>query len=322
VFALDGRGQRVAEVPVTGDTAASFDIGAAYSTVWYEAVFADAAPEGEGDRILDACGGYCDRVLEALPGCYPDKRACLDDCGYFTAVTLGGYCDCDADLDGFFACDEASDAETRVCGRLSQSIPPSYDCFDAYMAAYRCASGVPPCEALSRRLIDDFEDGDATAGRLGFGDWMLYTGDGSTTTDPFAPEAHGANGSLLSGRVRGNVDGVALLMLYHAGSPVDLSAAEGIAFSARGTGLLRVSVGTEAMETAENWDLHGMDVELGRYWRRYIIRFDDPRFGQGHGLFVPQPFTPESVTRLDFMVNTTEAFDFSIDDVEVLEGAQ
>ena len=65
-----------------------------------------------------------------------------------------------------------------------------------------------------------------------------------------------------------------------------------------------------------------MDFELGRYWRRYIVRFDDPLFGQGLGRFVPQPFTPESVTRLEFRVNTTGAFDFSIDDIEVLEAAQ
>ncbi len=109
---------------------------------------------GDGDRVLDACGGYCDRVLETLPACYSDERECLDDCAFWTAVTLGGYCGCDEAVDGLFACDQSSDPASRVCGRLTQGIPPSYDCIDAYTGASVCGANVPPCLDYTVQLIE------------------------------------------------------------------------------------------------------------------------------------------------------------------------
>jgi hypothetical protein len=104
------------------------------------------------------------------------------------------------------------------------------------------------------------------------------------------------------------------------GDPLDLSEADGFSFSAKGTGILRFNVGTAAMLAAEDWDLHGMDVPLTNRWRRYVVRFDDPRFGQSWT--TSAPFTPSEVAQLEFKVQWEGPFDFSVDNLEILSSAE
>jgi hypothetical protein len=275
---------------------------------------------GEGYRILTACGAYCARVLETLPSCYETPRDCLDDCGIWTSTTLGAQCDCSAQVDNLFSCDEASAPETRVCGRLSQGIPPSLDCIDSFLSAFECENNVAPCIEYSIALIDDFEDGDTQSGRIGFGSWSVNKDEMSTVApDAFTPKAHGANGSLFGAHLQGDVVSYAGLVLETESATSDLSDAVGIAFSAKGDRPIRFNVGTEDMSAVSNWDYHGMDIPLTHAWRRYTVRFDDPNFTQ-IGWDLEMAFDPAEVIDLSFRAIGEGPFEFYLDDIVLLVG--
>ena len=320
VFALDGRGQRMASVPVSGTGTASFTIGAGVTTLWYEVVLGSLVAKGEGNHILDSCSAYCASVTTSLPTCYAGTNDCLEDCARWTGDILGSRCDCTSELDALFACTKTQ--SQPVCGRLWQGVPPSDGCLPAYVQAFKCAGKVAPCAAnLAEDLVDDFEDGDLQARSPLFTSW---SGDSDSTTTvtphPFVTSAHGANGSAQAIHLTSTVpqNGWACATLLAANwMGVDLSKYVGLAFSARGVGKMRVSVGTHDLDAVQNYDSYGKNFLLTPTWHRYVVRFDDPTFSQtGNG--APAVFASDQVSRIQFGSAVVGLLDFWIDDVVLL----
>jgi hypothetical protein len=322
VYALDGRGQRIASVPVTGTSTANFAIGGSVPTLWYEVVLGAAAAKGEGNHTLDACAAYCASVASGLPNCYPSTNDCLEDCATFTGDALGGHCDCAAEVDAVFACEKTNTA--RICGRLSQGVPPSNPCLSAFLQAFKCSGKVAPCTAsTTEELVDDFEDGDLRGSHPAFAFWTL-SADASTpvTPNPLATSAHGANGSGQALHVSATLNGGSgyANVLLSSAQPggVDLSGYAGIAFSARGVGWLRASLGTADLDAAGNYNAFGKDILLTPTWRRQVIRFDDSDFTQGWSA-ATATFNPKQVTRLQLGGTRPGLFDFWVDDVVLVK---
>ena len=321
VYALDGRGQRIAKVPVTGTTAATFAIGGTVPTLWYEVVLGAAVAKGEGNKLLDACGAYCAQVTTNLPTCYASTNDCLEDCATWTGDTLGNRCDCTAEVDALFACERTN--TTRVCGRLSQGVPPSNACLPAFVQAWKCGGNIAPCTPnLTEELADDFEDGDLRSSHAAFSSWKMEPSAGTTVTpSPLATSAHGANGSARAAHLTTTLSatGYMNLSLPTAQSTgADLSKYAGIAFSARGLGKLRVTVGTADLDAAANYDAYGKTLELTSNWRRYVIRFDSPDFAQD-GWGAKAPFSSSKISRLNFGSYGAGLLDFWVDDVVLLK---
>jgi hypothetical protein len=322
VYALDGRGQRIARVPVTGTSTASFAIGGSVPTLWYEIGLGAAAAKGEGDHILDACTAYCTSVTTSLPTCYASLDACLEDCATWTGDMLGSRCDCAAEVDAVFTCEQTNTA--HVCGRLAQGVPPSNACLPAFLQAFACSGKVAPCSAsLVEELVDDFEDGDLRAGQAAFGYWTTNS-DASTaiTPTPFLTSAHGALGSARAAHVSANVASTDSWLNLNLGAApsagVDLSKHIGIAFSARGVGKVRVTLPTTDLDAAANYDGHGKTLLLTPTWRRYVLRFDDIDFAQG-GWGTAAPFSSTKVSRIQFGNWSQGLFDLWVDDVVLLK---
>jgi hypothetical protein len=323
VYALDGRGQRIARVPVSGTTTAAFQTGGSLPTVWYEVVLGGAAAKGEGDHVLDACATYCTQATAALPACYPSATACLQDCAAWAAEALGSSrCDCTAEVDAFFACDKAS--TERICGRLSQGVPPSNACLSAYLDAFKCAGRIAPCtKGLVEELVDDFEDGDVRAAHSGFSSWSITAAAaGTVTPNPFAPAVHGAIGSGYAAHLRGvwsaGANWATLTVGTARSAGIDLSGYVGVAFSAKGTGTLRVVFGTTDMDAAGNSDRYGRVYDLASPWRRYLLRFDDPDFAQA-GWGGKATFSPSQVSGIHFTSGAAGTAELWIDDVVLLK---
>jgi len=190
--------------------------------------------------------------------------------------------------------------------------------------AIDCAGKQSPCAAaLSEELVDDFEDGDARPVHPRFEAWPVYADAASTISPaPFATAAHGANGSGRAIHVSGTVadKGYLSVAAMAAGGSTDLSAYAGIAFSARGVGLVRDNVGTTDIDVAGNYDDCGRSIFLTPTWRRYVIRFDDPDFAQGNW-GIRTAFAPSKVGRLVFANVQYGPLDFWVDDVVLLEPA-
>jgi hypothetical protein len=323
VYALDGRGQRIAQIPVTGTSTAAFSIGGSVPTLWYEVVLGAAAAKGEGNKLLDACAAYCTAVTTSLPTCYPSQLVCLADCGRWAGDVLGNRCDCSAEVDALFACEKSN--TTRICGRLSQGVPPSNACLPAFMQAFKCGGKVAPCTAsLTEALVDDFEDGDLLPARSGFGAWNTDSDAGTALTpSPFASSAHGANGSARAAHLSAapSASGYFHLNLPVAASAgLDLSGYAGIALSLKGQGRLRVGLPTVDMEAAGNYDAHGRTILLSPEWRRHVIRFDDVDFHQ-EGWGAKAPFSQNKVSALRFGNSEPAPLDFWVDDVVLLKAS-
>ena len=323
VYALDGRGQRIAQVPVTGTSAAAFDIGGSVPTLWYEVVLGAAAAKGEGNKLLDACGAYCTAVTTSLPTCYASQLDCLEDCARWASDSLGNRCDCTAEVEALFACEKRN--TTRICGRLSQGVPPSNACLPAYMQAFKCGGKVAPCTAsLTEEPVDDFEDGDLRATHSGFNAWFMGSDTATTPTpSPFVLSPHGANGSAWAAHLSATVPDTGYLSLglsAAASAGLDLSGYVGIALSLKGNGRLRVTLNTAEMEAASNWDAHGRTILLSPTWRRHVIRFDDVDFGQV-GWGAKAPFSPSQVKYINFGNSEPGPLDFWVDDIVLLKAS-
>ncbi len=320
VYALDGRGQRIARVPITGTNTAAFNIGGSVPTLWYEVVLGAAVAKGEGNKLLDACGAYCTTVTTSLPTCYASQLDCLADCARWTGDVLGNRCDCSAEVDALFACEKSN--TTRICGRLSQGVPPSNACLPAFMQAFKCGGKVAPCAAsLTEELVDDFEDGDLRAAHSGFATWYSFSDTGTALTpSPFLTSAHGANGSARAAHLSATVGASGFFFLdlsVAASAGLDLSGHIGIALSLKGKGRLRIGVRTVDMDAASNHDAHGRTIQLSPEWRRYVLRFDDMDFGQ-EGWGAKAPFSQNKVSGLRFTNVEPGARDFWVDDVVLL----
>jgi hypothetical protein len=322
VYALDGRGQRLAQVPVTGTGTASLHIGGGVPTLWYEVVLGTMAAPGEGNHGLDACAGYCAVALAEPPACYAGANDCLADCAAWRSELLGSRCDCAAEVDAVFACDKANGG--RVCGRLSQGVPPSEACLGAYEQAFRCAGKVAPCTGVLTEIpIDDFEDGDTRASHPGFGSWYVNADSATTyTPTPFAISAHGALGSgraahLAASLAYADSSFVMLALGAAQATGIDLTGYVGIGFSARGVGRLRASLGTTDMDAVSDWDRPGKVYDLTPTWRRYTLRFDDPDFRQA-GWGAKMAFARDKVSTLQFSQGQNGTFDVWLDDVVLL----
>jgi hypothetical protein len=317
VFALDSRGQRIVALAVTGDTAASFEIGggAGYPTLWYEVVLGADAAAGELSALLDQCAAYCAANETALAGCYPTATACLEDCANWSAQVRATPCDCGARADALLACAAGAPPETWVCGRLAEGIPPSQGCTDAYTDAFRCAANRSPCTDWAFELIDDFEDGDEETAGSAWGDWYAQMDEASTVTATL-PDAHGAVGSFYAAHVSGEI--AEWLNIRTTSAPEDLSDAVGIAFAAKGQGELRAALALEDMMAAENYDAHGVNFQLTSWWSHHTVRFDDPDFTQ-EGWGETAPFDPTQVHSLLFTPRISGPVELWIDDVVLLK---
>ena len=101
-------------------------------------------------------------------------------------------------------------------------------------------------------------------------------------------------------------------------SGIDLSGYVGVAFTAKGTGPLRVMVGTADMDAAGNGDFHGRVYDLASTWRRYLVRFDDPDVAQG-GWGAKATFPPSQVSGIHFSSGAEGTAELWIDDVVLLK---
>jgi hypothetical protein len=323
VFALDEQGQRIAEIPVTGDAVASFQIGAdaGFPTLWYEVSLGGADPAGEGSAGLDQCGAYCDAVAAALTDCYADRTECLEDCATWRVRIRGARCDCAAEADALFECAVGASDDTRVCGRLAQGVPPAFGCVDAYTDAARCAGNRSPCTDWVYDVVDDFEDGDDQVRDGAWGAWDVQA-DGATTLNATVPDAHGAGGSFYAAHLEGDLVEWGWITLWQGtANPVDLSDAVGIAFAAKGTGAgtafgggnLRVDLVMEGVES----DQHGMSLLLTPWWTYHTVLFDDMDFGQ-QGFGQEVIFDPTQIIGLSFTPMADGPFELWIDDVAML----
>ncbi|HOU92603.1 MAG TPA: carbohydrate binding domain-containing protein, partial [Polyangiaceae bacterium] len=319
VFALDGRGQRAAELPVTGDgAAATFELGQELDTLWYEVVLGAAGdPPGDGESSLTACAAVCDAAAAAVPGCYPRRADCVSECSRLYVDLRSAPCDCAEAADTLLACAGAAPA-ALACSELPLGLDSAGDCLDELVAAEQCAGAVRPCVAYERELIDDFEDGDARALHPEFGVWVL-DGDAASTLAPvpFTPTAGGVHASAHAARVNGDVaEWAGLGLASHDGAPLDLSAYVGIAFFARGAGVTRVAFQGSALSAAENWDAHGMDLSLEDEWRYFTVLFGDHRFAQ-QGWGDPAAFDPAAIDQLHF-AHGPGPWQLELDDVTLL----
>jgi hypothetical protein len=203
-------------------------------------------------------------------------------------------------------------------------VPPSDACLGAYDQAFRCAGKVAPCSpALTEIPIDDFEDGDTRASHAGFGSWSVNADSATTySPKPFAISAHGALGSgraahLAASLPYADASFVLLALGTAQASGIDLTGTVGIAFSARGVGRLRASLGTTDMDAAQDWDRPGKVYDLTPTWRRYTLRFDDPDFRQA-GWGAKMAFARDKVSGLQFSQGQNGTFDVWVDDVVLL----
>lgn len=146
---------------------------------------------------------------------------------------------------------------------------------------------------------------------------------GDQWASPVATSAHGAVGSAQAAHLAATVSatGYAQLIIGVTQSTgVDLSSYAGIAFSARGVGMLRTTLPTADLDAAANWDAYGKAVVLTPNWRRHTIRFDDSDFSQG-GWGASAAFSPSNVIRIVFGLAQPGLFDFWIDDVVLLKAS-
>jgi hypothetical protein len=193
--------------------------------------------------------------------------------------------------------------------------------------------------------IDDLEDGDDAILALGFriGTWYVFN-DATVgaqqmpiatlfTTTPGGPSGKGycvrtyGQGFASWGAGVGlDLNDPGLLpppMTDRAA--YDSSAYKGIAFAAKGSGLLRFEVGTSAVETniaggtclvgttnPSCGDNHGVNIPLTSEWKQYSVPFNKLT-QEGFGLRVP--FDPKKVVALYWSMPAGQPFDYSIDDV-------
>ena len=190
-------------------------------------------------------------------------------------------------------------------------------------------------------LIDDLEDGDNATplvdGRTGF--WFVAndgTMGGTQTPDPsaFAPENGGANGSMKAAHttgtgftVWGGVMGVSFNAVGNLTCPYNASAFTGIEFWAKGTGSVRVMVGTagsipvSAGGTCTPEDQchnhHGKAVTFTSDWVKYTLAWGDLTQDSTWGAQIGD-IDPSKVIQINFQA--AAPFDFWIDEVAFTGG--
>lgn len=327
VFALDGRGQRMEELAVTGDaSSAVVKIGAGVPTLWYEVdLGAVATPTGEGDATLTLCAKHCAGVATALPACYPNTTACLARCGYWIDTAAAGACDCSAPQAALLSCIADNGAPALACGGEVLGVSFAGACATKAVAFERCIGNRYPCKDWGTELLGDFEDGSTRIGRAGFGEWFFWHDpDLVTVPDVFTTAAggvHGSAGRFSLATTRGwdaskqQVLGYAALGTWSSAA-VDLSRYAGVGFYARGSGKLRVTFPTKSMAAAKNDDAFGRTITLHPDWTWHSVLFDDPAFRQ-EGWGSVAAFDRADVEALRFAVSS-RSLDVDIDDVTLL----
>ncbi len=183
--------------------------------------------------------------------------------------------------------------------------------------------------------IDDFEDGDTVLQSSNRHGYWYANNDGSgmqvPKSDPggstFTLDAPGSPSSPRhalhtagSGFTRwGAFVSTNLNTRANTLCPYDVSSFSGITFNAKGTGALRVEIGTRVttpvgdggMCTSALCSDYGLDVTLSDGWSKVRIPFDAIQLPVWAS---PAPWKPEDVVRLSFWVERGD-FDFWIDDV-------
>ncbi len=327
VFALDGRGQRLEELPVTGDaSSAVVKIGTGAPTLWYEVdLGAVAKPTGEGDATLTLCAKHCAAVATALPTCYADTTACLARCGYWIDTAAGGACDCSSPQAALLSCIADNGAPALACGAEVLGASFAGPCAAKAVAFERCIGNRYPCKEWSTELLGDFEDGSTTIGRAGFSGWFLgHAPDLVTVPDVFTTAAggvHGSAGRFSLATTRGWDPSTQQLLGYAvfgtwSSAAVDLSRYAGVGFYARGSGKLRVTFPTKSMAVAKNDDAFGRTITLHPDWTWHSVLFDDPAFRQD-GWGAVASFDRADVESLQFGLSS-RSLDVDIDDVTLL----
>lgn len=322
VYALDGWGQRAAEVAVKDASGrAEITLGADFPTLWYEVVLGTASePGGDGDTQRALCATYCDDLTRALPTCEPERPTCLARCAAYLGKTRTASCECTTGRRDLMACLHQAPATALSCNGLPLHVAANGPCQDESRAFDRCIGDRAPCD-WTRELVDDLEDGNdripTTSGR--HGSWWLATGGGTTGAPAsFGPVAGGARESRYAARlsaVRPDGNAWAILGVTLADDQAyDLSNYDGLAFYAKGQGSVRVEVQT--LDTA-NTGSHGEGIALGPDWEYHVVLFDDPRFRQA-SWSAQASFVPARATAVLFKAERLDAVDFSIDDVELL----
>jgi hypothetical protein len=185
-------------------------------------------------------------------------------------------------------------------------------------------------------LIDDLEDGDDVAravdSRTGY--WFTFndgTAGGVQTpaAGSFTPEAGGANGSTNAARTTGTGFaewgggmGVSFNAVGSLNCPYSATAFTGIEFWAKGTGKVRVMVGSDltipaaaggsCAPEADCHNHHGKDITFTAEWQKYTIAWaelaQDPSWGNQVGAI-----DAAKVIQINFQAMAP--FDFWIDDL-------
>lgn len=326
-YALDSRGQRLAELPVSGDTnQASFEIGTGVPTIWYEvALGAIAEPEGEGNATLELCAAHCRAVEAAVPGCFTDDAACVSKCGYWIDLEAAGACDCSTARTALLTCIAENGAEALACDGAVFGADTQGACATEALAFEQCLGNRPPCGNWVMEVIEDFEDGNATFETGPFGGWAPFNDGATLVPETFATSPDGVHGSAhrYSFQLTREWDSAAQHDIGYAGlsawapAPADLSSYAGIGFYAKGSGRVRVQLNTQAQSDAGNDWSHGRSFTLSPDWTFYTLIFDDPLFRPEPWATIPTVFDRTDVNLLLFGPNSRN-LDISIDDIALL----
>jgi hypothetical protein len=263
-----------------------------------------------------------------LPGAAPGEEA---------AAQVTNRDDAGSAANGLAACPGQAANACGGCGVLSAMVGAAcgecgvgrYECEGT--EAVRCAGDAPPMSAGGKVLIDDFEDGDqyVRAENGLSGGWyttadatlgLLNPAPGSQIT----PTAPGALGSARSVRMFGGgfMDwGVGLAVSLNAhGCSYNAMAQEGIAFYAKGQGLLTVSVATrQTVPLADGgtcftscYDNFSTSFALSDEWRLHIVPWSSLRQA---GWGMPAFLSPRELRYLQFGFGPGTAFELQVDDL-------
>jgi hypothetical protein len=197
-----------------------------------------------------------------------------------------------------------------------------------------CSPQVAPAREFT---LDDFEDGDAELGGHDAHGFWYVNNDGTGTQEPSLREA-GATPALVE--PEGSPDspdftlftrgegferwgafvGARLNAARSRACTYDVSGSSGLRLNARGSGKLRVNLGTVETTpvvdggscTAEQCSDYGVVVELGDDWQRIEVPFEELT---QPGWATPAAWKPEELLRLSFWTEQPESFEVWIDDV-------
>jgi hypothetical protein len=201
-------------------------------------------------------------------------------------------------------------------------------------------TGAPP-QGGTDALIDDLEDGNnesrAVDGRKGY--WFVFndatTGGVQTPTGDFTASDGGANGSAKAAHTTGTGFtnwgggmGVSFNAVGSLNCPYNAISFTGIEFWAKGTGLVRVMVGSDATvpvsaggtctPEADCHNHHGKDITFTANWTKYTLAWSDLTQDSTWGKQVGA-IDPSKLIQINFQAKAP--FDFWVDDLAFTGGS-